>query len=137
MRKIFSFLALLFSFTFLFAGWGPELCEDKTCSGHGKCKEDGKDEWCVCYEGYIAKGMKCVQGCSGVTCSGHGTCSVVSGSEACSCEAGFHASGLNCILNEASTSDTLAILNENECYGTGNCHYRFIFATDALLVVLI
>ncbi|MBR4532729.1 hypothetical protein IKO70_10020, partial [bacterium] len=131
MQKFLSFLVVFFSFLSISAGWGEDLCEDVTCSGHGECHEDGEDEWCVCDEGYIADGMNCILGCSGVTCSGHGVCSVVSGAEVCTCEAGFHASGLNCILNEASTVDTLAILNETDCYNTGNCHYRLIFATGA------
>ncbi len=131
MRKLFLFFVVFFSFVSVSAGWGADLCEDVTCSGHGECQEDGENEWCVCDEGYIADGLECVLGCNGVTCSGHGTCSVVSGAEVCSCEAGFYASGLNCILNEASTVDTLAILNEIACYNTGNCHYRLIFATNA------
>ncbi|MBO7127460.1 hypothetical protein J6W78_07960 [bacterium] len=131
MKKILLFFVMFFPFLSLFAGWGADLCEDVTCSGHGECQEDGEDEWCLCDEGYIADGMNCILGCNGVTCSGHGVCSVVSGAEVCSCEAGFHASGLNCILNEASTVDTLAVLNETDCYNTGNCHYRLIFATGA------
>ena len=131
MKKLFLFLVALFSFLSLSAGWGADLCEDETCSGHGECQENGEDEWCVCDDGYIADGLECVLGCNGVTCSGHGVCSVVSGAEVCTCEAGFYASGLDCILNEASTVDTLAILNETDCYNTGNCHYRLIFATGA------
>jgi len=131
MQKFLSFLIVFFSFVSLFAGWGEDLCEDVTCSGHGECQEDGEDEWCLCDEGYIADGLDCILGCDGVTCSGHGSCSVVSGAEVCTCEAGFYASGLNCILNEASTVDTLAILNSTDCYNTGNCHYRLIFATAA------
>ncbi|MBP5590887.1 leucine-rich repeat domain-containing protein, partial [bacterium] len=131
MQKILSFFVVLFSFLSLSADWGEELCEDQTCSGHGECQDDGENEWCVCDEGYIADGLDCILGCNGVTCSGHGVCSVVSGAEVCTCEAGFSATGLNCILNEASTVDTLAILNETECYNTGNCHYRLIFATGA------
>ncbi|MBR4318581.1 MAG: leucine-rich repeat domain-containing protein, partial [Oscillospiraceae bacterium] len=131
MQKSLLFLIVFFSFLSLSAGWGEELCENVTCSGHGECHDDGEDEWCVCDEGYIADGLDCILGCDGVTCSGHGSCSVVSGAEVCSCEAGFYASGLNCILNEASTVDTLAILNETDCYNTGNCHYRLIFATNA------
>ena len=131
MQKYLSFFVVLFSFFFLFGGWGEELCEDQTCSGHGECQEDGENEWCACDEGYIADGMDCILGCNGVTCSGHGVCSVVSGAEICTCEAGFYATGLNCILNEASTVDTLAILNGTDCYNTGNCHYRLIFATGA------
>ena len=130
MQKLFSLFVVLFSLS-LFGGWGADLCEDVTCSGHGECQDDGENEWCVCDEGYIADGMECILGCNGVTCSGHGVCSVVSGAEVCTCEAGFHASGLNCILDEASTVDTLAILNSTECYNTGNCHYRLIFATGA------
>ena len=131
MQKYLSFFVVLFSFFSLFGGWGEDLCEDQTCSGHGECQEDGENEWCVCDEGYIADGMECILGCDGVTCSGHGTCSVVSGAEVCTCEAGFYATGLSCILNEASTVDTLAILNSTDCYNTGNCHYRLIFATGA------
>ena len=131
MQKYLSFFVLLFSFISLFGGWGADLCEEETCSGHGECQEDGENEWCECDEGYIASGLDCILGCSGVTCSGHGVCSVVSGAEVCTCEAGFHATGLNCILNEASTMDTLAILNGTDCYNTGNCHYRLIFATGA------
>ena len=130
MQKLLSLFVVLFSLS-LFGGWGEDLCEDQTCSGHGECQDDGENEWCVCDEGYIADGMECILGCNGVTCSGHGVCSVVSGAEVCTCEAGFHASGLNCILNEASTVDTLAILNSTDCYNTGNCHYRLIFATGA------
>ncbi|MBQ3368749.1 leucine-rich repeat domain-containing protein, partial [bacterium] len=130
MQKLLSLFVVLFSLS-LFGGWGADLCEDVTCSGHGECHDDGENEWCVCDEGYIADGMECILGCNGVTCSGHGVCSVVSGAEVCTCEAGFHASGLNCILDEASTVDTLAILNSTECYNTGNCHYRLIFATGA------
>ena len=131
MQRYLSFLVVFFSFLSLSAGWGADLCEDQTCSGHGECQDDGENEWCACDEGYIADGMDCILGCNGVTCSGHGVCSVVSGAEVCTCEAGFHATGLNCILNEASTVDTLAILNETDCYNTGNCHYRLIFATGA------
>ena len=131
MKKLFLFLVALFSFLSLSAGWGADLCEDETCSGHGECQDDAENEWCDCDEGYIADGMECILGCNGVTCSGHGVCSVVSGAEVCTCEAGFYATGLNCILNEASTVDTLAILNETDCYNTGNCHYRLIFATGA------
>ena len=131
MKKLFLLLTALFSCLSLSAGWGADLCEDVTCSGHGECHDDGEDEWCVCDEGYIADDLDCILGCNGVTCSGHGTCSVVSGAEICTCEAGFYATGLNCILNEASTVDTLAILNSTDCYNTGNCHYRLIFATGA------
>ncbi|MBO4698281.1 hypothetical protein J5690_01550, partial [bacterium] len=131
MQKILSLFVVFFSFLSLSAGWGEELCEDQTCSGHGECQDDGENEWCECDEGYIASGLECILGCNGVTCSGHGVCSVVSGAEVCTCEAGFYASGLNCILNESSTVDTLAILNSTECYNTGNCHYRLIFATGA------
>ena len=131
MQKILSFFVVLFSFLSLSADWGEELCEDQTCSGHGECQDDGENEWCACDEGYIASGLECILGCNGVTCSGHGICSVVSGAEVCTCEAGFSATGLNCILNEASTVDTLAILNSADCYNTGNCHYRLIFATGA------
>ena len=131
MQKYLSFFVVFFSFLSLSAGWGADLCEDQTCSGHGECQDDGENEWCVCDEGYIADGMECILGCNGVTCSGHGSCSVVSGAEVCTCEAGFYATGLNCILNEASTVDTLAILNSTDCYNTGNCHYRLIFATGA------
>ena len=131
MQKYLSFFVVFFSFLSLSAGWGADLCEDQTCSGHGECQEDGENEWCVCDEGYIADGMECILGCNGVTCSGHGSCSIVSGAEVCTCEAGFYASGLSCILNEASTVDTLAILNSTDCYNTGNCHYRLIFATGA------
>ena len=81
MQKYLSFFVLLFSFISLFGGWGADLCEEETCSGHGECQDDGEDEWCVCDEGYIASGLDCILGCSGVTCSGHGTCSVVSGAE--------------------------------------------------------
>ena len=130
MKKLWFVILLSLSFS-LYAGWGADLCEEETCSGHGECQNDGKNEWCECDEGYIADGMECILGCNGVTCSGHGSCSVVSGAEVCSCEAGFYATGLNCILNEASTVDTLAILNETDCYNTGNCHYRLIFATEA------
>ena len=131
MKKMFLFLGVFFSFVSVSAGWGADLCDDVTCSGHGECQDDGENEWCVCDEGYIAEGLDCILGCDGVTCSGHGICSVVSGAEVCTCEAGFHATGLNCILDEASTVDTLAILNSTECYNTGNCHYRLIFATGA------
>ena len=34
------------------------------------------------------------------------------------------------LYSETSTEDTLSILNEDDCYNTGNCHYRFTFATD-------
>ena len=34
------------------------------------------------------------------------------------------------LYSDASTEDTLSILNEDDCYNTGNCHYRFTFATD-------
>ena len=34
------------------------------------------------------------------------------------------------LYSDASTEDTLLILNEDDCYNTGNCHYRFTFATD-------
>ncbi|MBR6244075.1 hypothetical protein IKR20_00715, partial [bacterium] len=131
MKKMFLFSTVLFSFVSLYAGWGADLCDDVTCSGHGECQEDGEDEWCTCDEGYIADGLDCILGCDGVTCSGHGVCSVVSGAEVCSCETGFSAEGLNCFLNEASTTDTLAILNGIACYNTGNCHYRLIFAKNA------
>ena len=132
MKNLFiAFIILFFAFSYLSAGWGEDLCEDQTCSGHGECQDDGENEWCACDDGYIADGMECILGCNGVTCSGHGSCSVVSGAEVCTCEAGFYASGLNCILNEASTVDTLAILNSTDCYNTGNCHYRLIFATGA------
>ena len=131
MKKMFLFSTVLFSFVSLYAGWGADLCDDVTCSGHGECQEDGEDEWCACDEGYIVDGLDCILGCDGVTCSGHGVCSVVSGAEVCSCETGFSAEGLNCFLNEASTTDTLAILNGIACYNTGNCHYRLIFAKNA------
>ena len=130
MKKLWFVILLSLSFS-LYAGWGADLCEEETCSGHGEFQNDGENEWCACDEGYIADGMECILGCNGVTCSGHGSCSVISGAEVCTCEAGFYATGLNCILNEASTVDTLAILNSTECYNTGNCHYRLIFATGA------
>jgi len=130
MKKALILLVFVFFNLSVQAGWGPDLCEDVTCSGHGYCEEDGSDEWCVCDSGYIADGLNCVLGCDGETCSGHGTCSVAGGVEVCTCEPGFHSVGLQCILDEASTVDTLAIINEVDCYNTGNCHYRFIFATN-------
>ena len=38
------------------------------------------------------------------------------------------------LYSEVSTEDTLSILNENDCYNTGNCHYRLIFATGAIMI---
>ncbi len=57
MKKMFLFSTVLFSFVSLYAGWGADLCDDVTCSGHGECQEDDEDEWCVCDEGYIADGL--------------------------------------------------------------------------------
>lgn len=129
MKKFMLFLISILSLQVLYAGWGPDLCEDVTCSGHGYCDEDGDNEWCVCDAGYVAEGLSCVQGCVDVNCSGHGTCSVSGGQEICTCETGFHADGLQCIIDGASGTDNLTILNETECADTGNCHYRFIFAS--------
>ena len=61
MQKLLSFLMIFFSFV-LYAGWGADLCEDVTCSGHSECQEDGEDEWCVCDEGYIADDLDCILG---------------------------------------------------------------------------
>ena len=130
MKNFFLVFIVILFFGSVQAGWGPELCEDVACSGHGYCEEDGSDEWCVCDSGYIAEGLNCVLGCDGETCSSHGTCSVSGGVEVCTCEPGFHSVGLQCILDEASTVDTLSIINEDDCYNTGNCHYRLIFATN-------
>ena len=33
------------------------------------------------------------------------------------------------LYSDASAEDILSILNEDDCYNTGNCHYRFTFAT--------
>ncbi len=112
-----------------YAGWGPDLCEDVSCSGHGYCEEDGDDEWCVCDAGYIASGLNCIEGCVDVDCSGHGTCSVSGGQEVCNCESGFNPDGTQCVVDGASGTDNLIILNESECADTGFCHYRFIFAS--------
>ncbi|MBO4698597.1 hypothetical protein J5690_03170, partial [bacterium] len=70
MKKLWFVILLSLSFS-LYAGWGADLCEEETCSGHGECQEDGENEWCECDEGYIADGMECILGCNGVTCSGH------------------------------------------------------------------
>ncbi len=130
MKKALILLVFVFFNLSVQAGWGPDLCEDVTCSGHGYCEEDGSDEWCVCDSGYIAEGLNCVLGCDGETCSGHGTCEVGGGTQYCLCESGFHAVGMQCIVDGASSVDNLIILNESECSNTGNCHYRFIFATN-------
>ena len=39
MKKSFLFLVIFFSFVSVYAGWGEDLCEDVTCSGHGECQE--------------------------------------------------------------------------------------------------
>ena len=117
-------------FSSAYASWGPDLCEDVTCSGHGYCNEDGDNEWCVCDAGYIEEGLNCVEGCVDVTCSGHGTCSVSGGQEVCNCESGFNPDGTQCVVEGASGTDNLIILNESECADSGLCHYRFIFAKN-------
>ena len=90
------FVSFLFSQSLL-AGWGPELCEDVTCSNHGYCDEDGDDEWCVCDFGYVAQDLECIHVCTGVTCSGFGTCDVnASGQAECNCNQGYVADGLTC-----------------------------------------
>lgn len=73
MQKYLSFLVVFFFFLSLSAGWGEDLCENQTCSGHGECQDDGENEWCLCDDGYIADGMECILGCNGITCSGHGS----------------------------------------------------------------
>ena len=45
MQKLLLLFVVLFSLS-LFGGWGEDLCEDQTCSGHGECQDDGENEWC-------------------------------------------------------------------------------------------
>ncbi|MFO7736704.1 MAG: leucine-rich repeat domain-containing protein, partial [bacterium] len=110
--------------------WGnPEPCDNVDCGTHGSCQEDSYgDAFCSCDFGYEDNNLQCVHVCDGVDCSGHGICDVdSSGNGFCNCEAGFHNEEKDCIIDGASGSDELLLVNADECSQTGHCVYRFIF----------
>lgn len=64
-------------------------CEGVTCSGYGTCNVKNDKAVCVCQNGYIADGDKCVPDwCNKLACV-HGTCSQDGNNPYCKCDEGY------------------------------------------------
>ncbi len=124
MKKFLFLIAVLF----LFSCGGDDtpnnekgLCDDVTCSNHGKCYVLNDVAKCLCDTGYHAEALECIENgvtnpCTGITCSDKGTCENNNGTAICNCQNGYHAEGLTCVENNIENPCTGVT-----CSGKGTC----------------
>ena len=66
-------------------------CDGIDCSGFGECEVQDDEAVCICYEGYAAEGLTCVElpECSARTCNNHGMAEEIDEGCICHCDAGY------------------------------------------------